>query len=73
VLIGSLAAYALVRIRFQVKLAAIACFLLLLAAVVVAVAAGGVPWPVATVAAIVLLVIFLGHHRSAFPACRRQQ
>ena len=32
-LIGSLAAYALVRIRFQVKLAAIATFLLLLVAV----------------------------------------
>ena len=32
VLIGSLAAYALVRIRFQVKLAAVATFLLLLVA-----------------------------------------
>ena len=38
VLIGSLAAYALVRIRFQVKLAAVAIFLLLLVAVIVAVA-----------------------------------
>ena len=37
VLIGSLAAYALVRIRFQVKLAAVAIFLLLLVAVIVAV------------------------------------
>ena len=42
-LIGSLAAYALVRIRFQVKLAAVAIFLLLLVAVIVAVAAFGVP------------------------------
>ena len=38
VLIGSLAAYALVRIRFQVKLAAVAIFLALLVAVIVAVA-----------------------------------
>jgi multiple sugar transport system permease protein len=60
VLIGSLAAYALVRIRFQVTLAAIGCFLALLVAVIVAVAAVKVPWPVAAVAAIVLFVIFLG-------------
>ena len=38
-LIGSLAAYALVRIRFQVKLAAMLTFLVLLIAVIVAVAA----------------------------------
>ena len=44
VLIGSLAAYALVRIRFQVKLAAVAIFLILLVAVIVAVAIFGVPW-----------------------------
>jgi multiple sugar transport system permease protein len=60
VLIGSLAAYALVRIQFHVKLAAIGCFLLLLAAVVVAVAALGVAWPIASVVAIVLFVLFLG-------------
>jgi multiple sugar transport system permease protein len=60
VLIGSLAAYALVRIRFRVKFAAIACFLLLLAAVVVAVAAAKIPWQVASVVAIVLFVLFLG-------------
>ncbi len=60
VLIGSLAAYALVRIRFRVKLAAVGCFLLLLAAVVVAVAALKVPWPVASVVGIVLFVLFLG-------------
>ena len=60
VLIGSLSAYALVRIRFQVTLASIGCFLALLAAVVVAVAAVQVPWPVATAVAIVLFVIFLG-------------
>jgi len=60
VLIGSLAAYALVRIRFHVKLAAVACFLVLLAAVVVAVAAFGVAWPIASVVAIALFVLFLG-------------
>jgi multiple sugar transport system permease protein len=60
VLIGALAAYALVRIRFHVTLAAIGCFLLLLVAVIVAVAALHIPWPVAAVAAIVLFVIFLG-------------
>jgi multiple sugar transport system permease protein len=60
VLIGALAAYALVRIRFHVTLAAIGCFLLLLVAVIVAVAAVHVPWPVAAVAAFVLFVIFLG-------------
>jgi multiple sugar transport system permease protein len=60
VLIGSLAAYALVRIRFRVKLAAVACFILLLAAVVVAVTGFGVPWFVAVVVAIILFILFLG-------------
>jgi multiple sugar transport system permease protein len=60
VLIGSLAAYALVRIRFQVKLAAIGCFIALLACVVVAVAAFSVPWLLATAVAIALFLTFLG-------------
>ena len=47
VLIGSLAAYALVRIRFQVKLAAVALFLILLVAVIAAVATFGVQWEIA--------------------------
>jgi multiple sugar transport system permease protein len=47
VLIGSLAAYALVRIRFRVKLAAIASFILLLVGVVVAVTALDVAWQIA--------------------------
>ena len=42
-LIGSLAAYALVRIRFQVKLAAVLTFIVLLVAVIIAVAALGSP------------------------------
>ena len=60
VLIGSLAAYAIVRIRFQVKLAAVLCFVSLLAGVVVAVAAFQIPWPIAASVAIALLLLFLG-------------
>ena len=60
VLIGSLAAYALVRIRFRVKLAGVACFIVLLAAVIVAVHGFGVRWPVAGAVAIALFLLFLG-------------
>jgi multiple sugar transport system permease protein len=59
-LIGSLAAYALVRIRFRVKLAAVACFLVLLVAVVVAVNAFGVSWEIAAATAIVLFFLLAG-------------
>ena len=59
VLIGSLAAYALVRIRFQVKLAGVAIFLLLLVAVIVAVVAFSVPWPLALAAAAALFILAL--------------
>jgi multiple sugar transport system permease protein len=58
-LIGSLAAYALVRIRFQVKLAAVLTFIALVIAVIIAVAALEVPWAVATAIAIVLLLLAL--------------
>lgn len=60
VLIGSLAAYALVRIRFQVKLAAIAIFVILLVAVIAAVASFGVKWELAlsVAAALFLLALF---------------
>lgn len=58
-LIGALASYALVRIRFQVKLAAVLSFVLLVMAVILAVAALGVPWPVALVAAIALFILAL--------------
>lgn len=57
VLIGSLAAYALVRTRFQLKLAAVAVFIILLIAVIVAVAGFGVRWPVASSVAVALFVI----------------
>jgi multiple sugar transport system permease protein len=59
-LVGSLAAYALVRIRFQVKLAAVLTFLVLLVAVIIAVAALGVPWAPAAAVAIALFLLALG-------------
>jgi multiple sugar transport system permease protein len=69
VLIGSLAAYALVRIRFQVKLSGVAIFLLLLVAVIVAVVTFGVSWQVAVAVAVALfllaLVTLVGRTRAA--------
>lgn len=59
VLIGSLAAYALVRIRFRVKLAGVAIFLLLLVAVIIAVAGFKVQWVLAVGVALALFVIAL--------------
>lgn len=59
VLIGSLAAYALVRIRFQVKLAAVALFLILLVAVIVAVATFGMQWEIAVAVTAALFIIAL--------------
>ncbi|RUU28589.1 MULTISPECIES: carbohydrate ABC transporter permease [unclassified Mesorhizobium] len=59
VLIGSLAAYALVRIRFQVKLVAVALFLILLTAIIVAVATFGVQWEIAVAVAAALFIIAL--------------
>jgi multiple sugar transport system permease protein len=67
-LIGSLAAYALVRIRFQVKLAAVLTFIVLLVGVIVAVAALDVPWPVAMTAAIVLFLLALNTYVRRFNA-----
>jgi multiple sugar transport system permease protein len=60
VLIGAAAAYALVRIRFQVKLAAVITFLLLLVAAIVSVAAFHLDWRLALATAIALFVLFLG-------------
>lgn len=59
VLIGSLAAYALVRIRFEVKVAGIVTFIALVLAVIVAVAVLGVAWPLALATAAVLFFIAL--------------
>ena len=58
-LIGSLAAYALVRIRFQVRLAGVLTFIVLVFAVIVAAAALDVPWPVAMAVAAGLFVLAL--------------
>jgi multiple sugar transport system permease protein len=59
VLIGSLAAYALVRIRFQVKLAAVLSFIVLLIGVIVAVVEFAVPWEAALAAAAALFLLAL--------------
>lgn len=59
VAIGALAAYALVRIRFEVKLAGVALFILLLVALIVAVTSFGVGWLVALTVALALFVIGL--------------
>ena len=60
VLIGSLAAYALVRIRFQVKVAGILTFIVLVFAVIVAVAVFGMAWQLAIATAAVLFFVSLG-------------
>ena len=57
VVVGALAAYALVRTRLEVKLATVLVFLGLLAAAIAAVVSLGVPWPIALGAAIGLFVI----------------
>ena len=59
VFIGSLASYALVRLKFRVKIAAVVTFLLLLASTIVAVAVFGVPWSIAVGVAIALFLLFL--------------
>jgi multiple sugar transport system permease protein len=59
ILIGSLAAYALVRIRFRVKLAMVAIFLILLLGVIVAVATFGIPWEIAVAVAVALFLLAL--------------
>ena len=66
-LFGSLAAYALVRIRFQVKLAAVLTFIVLLIAVIVAVALGA-PWQAATAVAVALFLLALGTFVRRFEA-----
>jgi multiple sugar transport system permease protein len=68
VLIGSLAAYALVRIRFQVKLVAIVSFLILLIGVVIGVTQFGVQWPIAIVVAIALFLLVLATLARRFKA-----
>jgi multiple sugar transport system permease protein len=58
VLFGALAAYALVRVRFEIKLATVGAFVILLALTVVTVSAGWLAWPVAAAVAIALFLLF---------------
>jgi multiple sugar transport system permease protein len=58
VLFGALAAYALVRVRFEIKLATVGAFVVLLALAVAAVSAGWLAWPVAAAVAIALFLLF---------------
>jgi multiple sugar transport system permease protein len=59
VLVGAIAAYALVRIRFRIKIAAVACFIILLLAVLIAVGYRGVDWRLAAAVAIALFLLCL--------------
>ena len=59
VLFGALAAYALVRIRYRVKLGAVLAFLVILAGVVTLTAGFGVPWQLSLSAGAALFLIFL--------------
>ncbi len=68
VLIGSLAAYALVRIRFKVKLAAVLTFVILTFAVIGAVVHFAVPWTVAVAVAIALFLLALATFVRSFKA-----
>jgi multiple sugar transport system permease protein len=65
VLFGSMAAYALVRVRFEIKLATIGAFVLLLAVTVLAVSVGGIPWQIASAITLALFVLFVtsANHR----------
>ncbi len=67
-LIGSLAAYALVRIRFQVKVAAVLTFVVLVIAIIVAVVALDVPWIVALGVAVALFLLALATFVRRFKA-----
>jgi multiple sugar transport system permease protein len=58
-LVGSAAAYALVRIAFRVRIAAVLGFVLAVAATVAAVWRFGAPWPLAAALALALFLLFL--------------
>jgi multiple sugar transport system permease protein len=59
VLFGAMAAYALVRVRFEIKLAAIGAFVVCVMLMIAAVVVGGVQWPVAVVCGLSLFILFL--------------
>ncbi len=73
VLLGSAAAYALVRIQFRVKIAAIVVFVILLALTVAAVWRLGVPWLLAAVVALALFLIFLSTAARRFRLALRNE
>ena len=58
-LVGSFAAYALVRIQYRVKLGNVAAFLVLLGLTVYAVTSLGAPWFAAAAVAIILFIFFV--------------
>ncbi|MFV2092669.1 MAG: carbohydrate ABC transporter permease [Hyphomicrobiales bacterium] len=60
VLFGSMAAYALVRIRYRVKLGAVLAFLVLLAGIVTATWVYGVAWQISVAVGGALFFLFLG-------------
>jgi len=59
VLFGAMAAYALVRVRFEIKLATIGAFIVVVALIVAAVSVGGVRWPVAVASGFALFILFV--------------
>jgi multiple sugar transport system permease protein len=59
VLFGSMAAYALVRIRFEIKQATIGAFVIMVALTVAAITVGGVRWPVAVASGLAVFALFV--------------
>jgi len=59
VLVGSLAAYALVRIAYRVRIGAVVGFLVILAGMVWATAVQGLPWPLSLAVGLALFALFL--------------
>ncbi len=59
VLFGAMAAYALVRVRFEVKLATIGAFVVTVALMVAAVIVGGIHWQIALSVGLALFVLFV--------------
>jgi multiple sugar transport system permease protein len=73
VLLGSSAAYALVRIQFRVKIAAVAAFLLLTAGTVAAVWRFGAPWSLSLAVAVALFLLFLSTLSRRFKLALRNE
>jgi multiple sugar transport system permease protein len=73
VLLGSSAAYALVRIQFRVKIAAIVAFIIIVAGVVTAVWRFGAPWGVTVVVGVALFLLFLSTLSRRFSLALRNE